>query len=67
MTGQPIVVFGAGGHGKVVADAARSAGFVLAAFVDDAPARAGSSPPGVARGRARSLTSVRGSAAHDVR
>ena len=47
MTGQPIVVFGAGGHGKVVADAARSAGFVLAAFVDDAPARAGTTIWGV--------------------
>jgi sugar O-acyltransferase (sialic acid O-acetyltransferase NeuD family) len=36
-----LVVFGAGGHGKVVADVARSAGFALAAFVDDAPSRVG--------------------------
>jgi sugar O-acyltransferase (sialic acid O-acetyltransferase NeuD family) len=43
MTARPILVFGAGGHGKVVADAARSAGFALAGFVDDAPSRAGSS------------------------
>lgn len=42
MSGRPILVFGAGGHGKVVADAARAAGFTLLGFVDDAPARAGS-------------------------
>jgi sugar O-acyltransferase (sialic acid O-acetyltransferase NeuD family) len=32
-----LVVFGAGGHGKVVADVAMSAGFSLAGFVDDSP------------------------------
>jgi sugar O-acyltransferase (sialic acid O-acetyltransferase NeuD family) len=31
------VVFGAGGHGRVAADVARAAGFVVAAFLDDAP------------------------------
>jgi sugar O-acyltransferase (sialic acid O-acetyltransferase NeuD family) len=41
VSGRPILVFGAGGHGKVVADAARSAGFTLVGFVDDAPSRAG--------------------------
>jgi sugar O-acyltransferase (sialic acid O-acetyltransferase NeuD family) len=41
--GRPVVVFGAGGHGKVVADAARSAGDKLLAFVDDEPVRAGTS------------------------
>lgn len=33
----PLLVLGAGGHGKVVADAARSAGWTLAGFLDDAP------------------------------
>lgn len=42
MTGAELVVFGAGGHGKVVADVARSAGWCVACFVDDSPARAGS-------------------------
>ncbi len=37
--GGRVVVYGAGGHGKVVGDAARSAGFTLAGFVDDAPDR----------------------------
>lgn len=41
MSGRAVLVFGAGGHGKVVADAARSAGLTLLGFVDDAPARAG--------------------------
>ncbi|MBI2374142.1 MAG: acetyltransferase [Deltaproteobacteria bacterium] len=31
----PLIVFGAGGHGKVVADAAISAGFEVIAFGDD--------------------------------
>lgn len=30
-----LLVFGAGGHGKVVADVARSTGWVVVAFVDD--------------------------------
>lgn len=34
-----LVVFGAGGHGKVVADVGRSAGFVVVGFLDDAPGR----------------------------
>jgi sugar O-acyltransferase (sialic acid O-acetyltransferase NeuD family) len=38
-----LFVFGAGGHGKVVADAARTAGYALAGFVDDSPTRAGTS------------------------
>jgi sugar O-acyltransferase (sialic acid O-acetyltransferase NeuD family) len=41
MTGRPLFVLGAGGHGKVVADVGRSAGHVLRAFVDDAPDRQG--------------------------
>ena len=42
MSGARILVYGASGHGKVVADAARSAGFTVAAFVDDDPGRRGS-------------------------
>lgn len=34
-----LLVYGAGGHGKVVADAARSAGWVVTGFIDDAPGR----------------------------
>ncbi|HEY4185082.1 MAG TPA: acetyltransferase [Polyangia bacterium] len=34
--GSHIVVYGAGGHGRVVADAALSAGFELLGFLDDA-------------------------------
>lgn len=41
MTVMQIVVFGASGHGKVVADAARSMGFELVGFIDDAPERVG--------------------------
>jgi sugar O-acyltransferase (sialic acid O-acetyltransferase NeuD family) len=41
MSGARLYVWGAGGHGRVVADAARAAGFELAGFVDDAPARVG--------------------------
>jgi sugar O-acyltransferase (sialic acid O-acetyltransferase NeuD family) len=37
-----IAVYGAGGHGKVVADVARSAGWLVTCFVDDASARSGS-------------------------
>jgi sugar O-acyltransferase (sialic acid O-acetyltransferase NeuD family) len=33
----PLLVFGAGGHGKVVADAARSAGWEVVGFLDDTP------------------------------
>lgn len=36
-----LLVFGAGGHGKVVADAAQLAGYEVAGFIDDDPARAG--------------------------
>jgi pyridoxal phosphate-dependent aminotransferase EpsN len=36
-----LIVFGAGGHGKVVADVGRSMGFRLAGFVDDDPTRDG--------------------------
>lgn len=36
---ETIVVLGAGGHGKVVADIALSAGLAVAAFIDDAPAK----------------------------
>ncbi len=34
-----VLVYGAGGHGKVVADVARSAGFEVVGFVDDDPER----------------------------
>lgn len=34
-----VLVYGAGGHGKVVADVARSAGFEVIGFVDDDPER----------------------------
>jgi sugar O-acyltransferase (sialic acid O-acetyltransferase NeuD family) len=35
MAERSFLVYGAGGHGKVVADAGRAAGLVLAAFIDD--------------------------------
>lgn len=35
MTAEPVVVLGAGGHGKVVADILLSAGFELSGFLDD--------------------------------
>lgn len=34
----PLVIYGAGGHGRVVADAALAAGMKVLGFVDDAPA-----------------------------
>ena len=34
--GQPLAIFGAGGHGMVIADAALEAGFELVGFVDQA-------------------------------
>jgi sugar O-acyltransferase (sialic acid O-acetyltransferase NeuD family) len=37
----PIVVYGAGGHGKVVADAAELQGYEVRAFLDDGPGRDG--------------------------
>ena len=42
MSAGRLFVFGAGGHGKVVADVGRSAGFEVAGFIDDDPARPGS-------------------------
>jgi sugar O-acyltransferase (sialic acid O-acetyltransferase NeuD family) len=41
MTTRALIVYGAGGHGKVVADVGRSMGFTLAAFVDDGLAKVG--------------------------
>jgi acetyltransferase EpsM len=42
MTGRPLYIFGAGGHGKVVAEAARAGqGFRLRAFLDDDRSRWG--------------------------
>jgi len=35
MTKRRLLVYGASGHGKVVADAGRSAGYALAGFIDD--------------------------------
>jgi sugar O-acyltransferase (sialic acid O-acetyltransferase NeuD family) len=37
----PVVIYGAGGHGKVVLDALERAGRHIAGFVDDDPGRAG--------------------------
>lgn len=42
-TEKKLIIYGAGGHGKVVADGAMQAGFSLVGFVDDAPALHGSS------------------------
>jgi sugar O-acyltransferase (sialic acid O-acetyltransferase NeuD family) len=42
-TEKKLIIYGAGGHGKVVADVAMQAGFSLVGFVDDAPALHGSS------------------------
>ena len=36
-----LVIFGAGGHGKVVAEAAQLSGFDVLAFVDQSPDRCG--------------------------
>lgn len=41
MTGKALLVWGGGGHGKVVADLARAAGWTVAGFVDRDPARLG--------------------------
>ena len=38
---RPLVIWGASGHGRVVADVGRRAGYTPVFFVDDAPARAG--------------------------
>lgn len=40
MSATTLFVFGGGGHGKVVADVAQTAGYVVAGFVDDSPAGA---------------------------
>jgi sugar O-acyltransferase (sialic acid O-acetyltransferase NeuD family) len=42
-----VAVLGAGGHGKVVADVALCAGAEVVAFLDDAPAKAGTSIWGI--------------------
>jgi sugar O-acyltransferase (sialic acid O-acetyltransferase NeuD family) len=39
MTTRRLLIYGAGGHGKVVADVGRAAGFEIAGFIDDDPAR----------------------------
>ncbi len=41
-----LLIFGASGHGRVIADAARAAGFDLAGWADDDPRRAGTSVAG---------------------
>jgi sugar O-acyltransferase (sialic acid O-acetyltransferase NeuD family) len=38
---RPVVIYGAGGHGKVVLDALERSGRQIACFVDDDPGRAG--------------------------
>jgi sugar O-acyltransferase (sialic acid O-acetyltransferase NeuD family) len=45
--GRSLYVYGAGGHGKVVADVGRSAGALPAGFIDDDPARRGTRVFGV--------------------
>lgn len=53
-----LLVYGSGGHGKVVADAARAAGWDLIGFADDDPARAGQRILGltvIATGRAAAI------------
>lgn len=47
MTSTVLLVFGAGGHGKVVADVARSAGHEVIAFVDDEENRDNSTLAGI--------------------
>lgn len=42
-----IAVYGAGGHGKVVADIAQSAGREVVVFIDDDPQRSGTSVAGI--------------------
>ncbi|HEX8272050.1 MAG TPA: acetyltransferase [Longimicrobiaceae bacterium] len=42
MRGEPLLVWGAGGHGRVVADVVRAAGGVVVGFVDGDPSRLGS-------------------------
>ena len=42
MSGAKLLVYSARGNGKVVTDSARSAGFTVAAFVDDGLGRRGS-------------------------
>lgn len=50
MTAKALLVWGGGGHGKVVADLARAAGYTVAGFVDRDPARLGQEvEPGGAR------------------
>ena len=41
MSDECVIVFGASGHGKVVADICQAAGVAIEGFVDDSPARAG--------------------------
>lgn len=45
MSSQRVVVWGAGGHGRVVADLILSIGWELAGFLDRDPAKAGSTVP----------------------
>lgn len=42
MSGTELLVWGGGGHGRVVADLVRAAGYTLAGFVDRDPGRLGS-------------------------
>jgi sugar O-acyltransferase (sialic acid O-acetyltransferase NeuD family) len=41
VTGKRVAVYGAGGHGKVVADIAMAAGQNVVAFIDDSPSKKG--------------------------
>ena len=63
MSDELAVVFGAGGHGKVVADAALKAGWKVAAFVDDAADKEGAQIAGLPVARLEALTGeLRGAA-----
>src|SRR5262245_58159208 len=44
---EKVAVYGAGGHGKVVADVARSVGRGLTVFIDDDPRRTGELVAGI--------------------
>lgn len=66
---ESVVVFGCGGHGTVVADAAIAAGWSVAGFADDDPAREGThvlSLPVVAIGVAAAAAYCREHDAHAV-
>ena len=44
---RPVLIIGAGGHGKVVADVLQTMGRSIKGFLDDDPAKAGTSVLGI--------------------